>query len=103
MCIDEAEFCVCLASLYIGISLNKPVIVESNSSFVVSYLANDILNRSPFVDIKREALSIMQIISRSSRSIASQTRRLIRLLSLVMIIGLTDLFIIVFHPAWRML
>lgn len=60
-CVDEAEFRACLVGLYIGINLNKPIILESDSSLVVSYLANDILDRSPFVDHKREALIIMKL------------------------------------------
>ena len=52
--VEEAEVRACLAGLYVGISLNKPIIVESDSSFVVSFLANDFLDRSSFVDLKRE-------------------------------------------------
>ena len=40
---------------------HKPIIVETDSSFVVSLLANDFLDRSPFVDIKRQAPSIMKL------------------------------------------
>ena len=61
--VDEAELRATLAGLHIGISLQKPIILETDCSFVVSLLANDLLDRSNLVDLKREALSIARMMA----------------------------------------
>lgn len=48
--VDEAELRACLTDLYIGITLRKSIILESDCSFVVFYLANEILDRSALVN-----------------------------------------------------
>lgn len=53
----------CLASLYIGITLHRLVILETHCSFVVSFLAHDNLNRSSLVDFKKKALVITKLLS----------------------------------------
>ena len=57
--IDEAELRTCLAGLSIG---NRDVILETNCSYVVSFLANDSLDWSSLVDLKKEALSITKLL-----------------------------------------
>jgi hypothetical protein len=60
--VDEAEIRACLAGLYFGISLNKPLIWETDCVFVASFLANESLDRSPLVDLKKEALGIIRLL-----------------------------------------
>lgn len=42
-CVDEAEFRMCLAGLYVGISLSKLIILESDCSLWFSILQMKIL------------------------------------------------------------
>ena len=55
--VEEAEL-----KAYSGITLHKPIILETNCSFVASFLGNDFLDRSPLVDLKMEALSISKMM-----------------------------------------
>ena len=47
MCIGIDE------ALHIGITLHRPIILETDCSFVVSFLAHDNLNRLSPVDLKK--------------------------------------------------
>ena len=60
--VDEAELRACLAGLYIGISLNMPIILETDCAFVASFLANESCDRSSLIDLKKEALSIIRLL-----------------------------------------
>lgn len=60
---DEAKFRACLARLYIGITLHNLFILETDCSFAAYFLAKESINRSPLVDLKKEA----QIVLSSSR------------------------------------
>ena len=60
--VDEAELRACLTGLYIGITLHKPVILETDYAFVVSLLAHDELDRSSLVDLKKEAIAITKLL-----------------------------------------
>ena len=55
--VDEAELRACLAGLYIGISLNMPIILEADCAFVASLLANESWDRSSLIDLKKEDLA----------------------------------------------
>ena len=57
--IDEAKLRAILSGIYIGITLHKPIILETDSSFVVSFLGNNNLERSSLVDLKREASKML--------------------------------------------
>jgi len=59
---EEAELRACLAGLYIGISLHKPIILETDSSFAASFLAKETVDRSPYVDLKMEAIIASKFI-----------------------------------------
>ena len=61
-CVDEAKLRAALAGLYIGITLHKPIILETDYAFVVSCLARDSIDRSPLADLKMEALSVSKLI-----------------------------------------
>jgi hypothetical protein len=60
--VNEAELCVCLAGLYIGVTLHHYIILEIDYPFVHSFLANEKLDRSPLIDLMNEALSISMMI-----------------------------------------
>lgn len=60
--VDEAELRACLAGLYIGISLNMPIILETDCAFVASFLVNESCDRSSLIDLKKEALSIIRLL-----------------------------------------
>ena len=60
--VDEAELKACLAGIYIGISLHKPIILETDSSFVASFLGNETFDRSSLIDLKKKALSAAKLI-----------------------------------------
>ena len=59
---DEAELRASLAGLYIGITLHKPIILETDCVFVAFFLARYSIDRSPLVDLKMEALSVSKLI-----------------------------------------
>ena len=59
---EEAELRACLAGLYIGISLHKPIILKTDCSFAASFLAKETVDRSPYVDLKMEAISASKFI-----------------------------------------
>ncbi|VAH50600.1 unnamed protein product [Triticum turgidum subsp. durum] len=59
---EEAELRATLAGLYIGITLHKAIILETDCSFVASFLRNDLLDRSPLVDLKIEALNLAKMM-----------------------------------------
>ena len=86
----EAELRAALAGLYIGITLHKPIILETDCSFVAFFLGKDYLDRSSLVDLKMEALSISRLMR--SFNISKLTEGLIgwrmKLLNLVLLIGL---------------
>ena len=58
---NEAELCACLAGLYIGITLQQSIILETDCAFFRSFLANEKLDRSPLIDLKKEDLSICRM------------------------------------------
>ena len=60
--VNEAELRACLAGLYIGITLHQSIILETDCAFVRSFLANENLDRSLLVDLKKEALSILTML-----------------------------------------
>ena len=60
---DEAELRATLTGMYIGITLHKSIILETDCSFVASFLGNDLLDRSPLVDLKIEVLSISKMMN----------------------------------------
>ncbi|KAF7021711.1 hypothetical protein CFC21_034609 [Triticum aestivum] len=61
-CVDEAEFRAALAGLYIGIAFQSPVILKTDSVTIAFSLAKDSFDRSPFVDLKKEAMSVSNFI-----------------------------------------
>jgi hypothetical protein len=56
---EEAELRACLVGLHIALALQKPIILEIDCLFVKNYLSNDALDKSAFVDLKKEALGIV--------------------------------------------
>ena len=60
---DEAELRATFARLYIGITLHKPIILETDCSFVACFLEIDYLERYPLIDLKMEALSISKMMA----------------------------------------
>ena len=60
---EEAELRAAILGLYIGITLHKPIILETDCSFVTLVFANDNLDRSNLVDLKKEALSVSKMMS----------------------------------------
>ena len=60
--VDEAELRATLAGLYIDNTLYKPIILETDCSFVASSFGNDLRDRSSMVDLKMEALSISNMM-----------------------------------------
>ncbi|EMS53935.1 hypothetical protein TRIUR3_33747 [Triticum urartu] len=59
---EEAELRTTISGLYIGITLHKPIILETDCSFVTSIFANDNLDRSNLIDLKKEALSVSKMM-----------------------------------------
>ena len=51
--VDEAELRACLVGIYIGITLLKPIILETECSFAASFLAKETFDGSPLVDLKK--------------------------------------------------
>ena len=66
--VNEAELGACLAGLYIGITLHQSIILETDCAFVHSFLASEKLDKSPLVDLKREALCIAKLFQNLSFS-----------------------------------
>ena len=64
--INEAHVRACLAGLYSGITLHQSIILETDSTFAHSFLANEKLDRSPLVDQKRVVLSIAKMLQNLS-------------------------------------
>ena len=60
---EEEELRACIAGLYIGITLQNPIILETDYVFVVATLENENFDRSSLVDLKKEAMSISKLIS----------------------------------------
>ena len=60
---EEAELRACIAGLYIGITLQNPIILETDCAFVMATLENENFDRSSLVDLKKEAMSISKLIS----------------------------------------
>ena len=58
---EEAEIRATISGLYIGITLHKPIILETDCSFVAGVLENDRFDRSPLVDLTKEALTISKM------------------------------------------
>lgn len=58
----QAELRAYLTSLYIGNTLHRSIFLKIDCAFVYSFLANEKLDRSPLVDMKKEALSIFRRI-----------------------------------------
>lgn len=60
--VDEAELRAYTVGLYISITLHKPIILESDCSFVASFLANSKLGKSILVDLKCEACALIGLL-----------------------------------------
>ena len=60
--VEEAELRACLAGLYIGISLHKPITLKTDCSFAASFLAKETVDRSPCVDLKMETITASKFI-----------------------------------------
>ena len=60
--VDEVELRACLAGIYIGITLLKPIILETDCSFAASFLAKETFDMSPLVDLKKEAIDASKFI-----------------------------------------
>lgn len=60
--VDEAELRAYTVGLYISITLHKPIILETDYSFVASFLLNDKVDRSNLVDLKREACALIALL-----------------------------------------
>ena len=61
-CVDEAELRATLARLYIGITLHTSVILETDCAYVAASLEKESIDRSPLVDLKKEAMSVSKLI-----------------------------------------
>ena len=59
---EEAEIRATISGLYIGITLHQPIILETDCSFVAGVLENYGFDRSPLVDLKKEAFSISKML-----------------------------------------
>ncbi|KAI5006698.1 hypothetical protein ZWY2020_033941 [Hordeum vulgare] len=59
---EEEELPACLAGLYIDITLHRPIILETNCFFAASFLAKETVDKSPYVDLKKEAMSASKFI-----------------------------------------
>ena len=81
--VEEAELRACLVGLCIGITIHNPIILETDCAFAVAALANEIFDRSPLVDLTKEALSISKFtnnfevskINRLANVVAHQTAK----------------------------
>ena len=61
--VEEAELRACIAGLYIGITLQNPIILETDYAFVVATLEYENFDRSSLMDLKKEGMSISTLIS----------------------------------------
>ena len=61
--VEEAELRATISGLYIGITLHKPIFLETDCSFVTLVFANDNLDTSNLADLKKEALSVSKMMS----------------------------------------
>ena len=71
---EEAEFRACIAGLYIGITLQNPIILETDYAFVVATLENQNSDRSSLVDLKKEAMSTSKLKISASLKISKINR-----------------------------
>ena len=55
--VEEAELRAAISGLYIGITIHKPIILETDCSFVASVFGKECFDRSGLVDLKKEALN----------------------------------------------
>ena len=51
-----------VADLYIGITFYNPITLETDYTFVASFLAHDKLDRSSLMDMKKEAIAITKLL-----------------------------------------
>ena len=75
--VEEAELSACIASLYKGISLHNPIILETGCAFVVASLASGDYDRFAMSDLKMEALSISKLINNLQLSKISRTANMV--------------------------
>ena len=59
---EEAKLRACIVSLYIGIMLHNPIILETDCVFVAASLAKESFDRSALFDLKKEAMSISKML-----------------------------------------
>lgn len=64
---EEVELRACLAGLYIGNTLHRPIILETVMPLYTPFLANDCLDRPAFffIDLKKEALRLKKLFQSS--------------------------------------
>ena len=74
---EEVELRACIAGLYIGITLQNPIILETDCAFVVATLENENFDRSLLVDLKKEAMSISKLISSIKMSKVSRSANVV--------------------------
>lgn len=83
--VDEAKLWACLAGLFIGISLNLPIILETDSVFVSSFLAPNTIRLMRKFKLSR--------INRNANQVAHEIAKF------GLIIDQMVFFLIVSHPA----
>ena len=100
---EEAELRAAISGLYIGITLHKPIILETDCSFVASVFANDNLDRSNLVDLKKEALSVSKMMSTLKiTKINRKANMVAHEIAKFSFINRSDcILLIVFRPAWQ--
>ena len=60
--VEEAELRASLSGLYIGMTLDMPVILETDCSFVASVFGKEYVDRSSLVDLKKEAVDVSKLL-----------------------------------------
>ena len=60
--VEEAELRASLSGLYIGMTLDMPVILETDCSFVASVFGKEYVDRSSLVDLKKEAVVVSKLL-----------------------------------------
>ena len=61
--VEEAELRACIAGPYIGIPLRNHIILETDCASAAASLANDLVDMSTLLDLKKEARSIAKLIN----------------------------------------
>lgn len=60
--VEEAELRATLSGLYIGTTLDKSIILETDCSFVASVFGKECVDRSTLADLKKEALNVSKLM-----------------------------------------